>query len=175
MPNDLLLIQHPIFELSLVQTNNFACNEGPPADATGHGEKHLMLAKIYVLAEKFHDTRCQNSLIDTVIEIGCLRSSRKPQQAWYFTGPEVDIIYEGTREGDPLRRLVVDTHVKIGIGKWVAGHEIKNVEFLAELCSRMLDERAKERRSSMKSFEAVLDESRSYRKHERGKSCAKTA
>jgi hypothetical protein len=58
---------------------------------------------------------------------------------WYPTKQWVDQAYNGTPEGSPIRRLLVDMHMNHGREDWLDGK--KNVDFLADLAGCLLLDR----------------------------------
>jgi hypothetical protein len=59
------------------------------------------LARAYVLGEKPIDVKFKNAIIDTFVAVGTA-------MGYNPIGERVDILYEGTPEGSPARKLVVD-------------------------------------------------------------------
>jgi len=65
-------------------------------------------AGLYVLGEKLMDATFQDQVLETMAQ-GC------EAKVSYPTGKAINIIYDGTPEGSPARRLLIDFHV------WGAG------------------------------------------------------
>lgn len=82
------------------------------------GESHIepcfqMLVSLYVYGERFLNRRVQESVVREI-----LRLTLTPSESgdyWYPTREEVNIIYRGTPEGSPGRRLLVDLQVFMGL------------------------------------------------------------
>jgi hypothetical protein len=79
-----------------------------PETISNGGESTRMLCKLCVLAEKLDDVGTKNTVIDAL-----LCSLTKPQTDGniYLPGRvSVGIIYDGTPEGSPARRLMTDLY-----------------------------------------------------------------
>jgi hypothetical protein len=85
------------------------------------------VADLYVLGTRMLDMSMKKAALEEVVrlsEIIC---------PWSRT---VNIIYSGTCEGDPARRLMVDLYAKKARGHWLSlGY---NQTFLLELAQRLL-------------------------------------
>lgn len=78
---------------------------------------YCLLAHLYVSGERFLNRHIQVAVLK---EIHRLTLSADPKRnCWYPTGEEVNIIYRGTPEGSPARRLFVDLHVNMGAEEWM--------------------------------------------------------
>lgn len=64
------------------------------------------LLHLYILAEKLQDIEAKNAAITAVVEVAQVTSG---EGTWMAPGLSVaDIVYEGTPEGSPLRRLLIE-------------------------------------------------------------------
>ena len=100
-------------------------------------EEAALLARLYVLGEKYHDDKFKNAIIDTIIAVA-QPSVHEVKTRWFLTGPEIDIIYRGTCKGSPIRKLMVDMHFQAGKKEWITESSINNKDFLEELCAHLL-------------------------------------
>lgn len=105
-------------------------------------EEHTKLAKLYVLAEKLQDGEAKRTVLQTFLlssRVGGLFS--KP----YALGPElVHIVYEGTPQGSPMRRLIVDLYTYRAEKTWITKHAEEwewPADFYKELALNLLDKR----------------------------------
>lgn len=109
-----------------------------PSEEQGEVEKVMefsLLIGSFLFGEKVQNGDFKDAVIDALIH-----SVSKPDNKGnrrYPTEGTVDRAYQGTPEGSPLRRLLLDMHIIHGHGKWVEGQT--NVEFLAALAGRLLD------------------------------------
>jgi hypothetical protein len=78
----------------------------------------VQLARAYVLGEKLIDAKFKNAIIDTFVAVGA-KTRYNP------IGECVDILYEGTPEGSPARKMVVDACRRYAHGSlnWMEGFE----------------------------------------------------
>jgi hypothetical protein len=76
-------------------------------------------AEMYVLGEVLMDNAFQNAVLGTMIR-------RVEAKHHYPIGEEIDIIYNGTNEGSPARRLLVDYYVWGAGSSWVKGYDMAN-------------------------------------------------
>jgi hypothetical protein len=96
------------FELYLHCVYNQEINLDPYSllkDYVGH-EARLELAKLYVFAERIQDIRAKNTAIKAFLKSVWGRGS-----SWYHPAvASVQVIYDGTAEGSPMHRLLVDIY-----------------------------------------------------------------
>jgi hypothetical protein len=71
-----------------------------------------MLLKMYCLAEKLIDTRCQNNIINAVVQITRM-DNRFPSYI------NVKVLYDGTPRDSPACKLVVDMYLRSGDTSWL--------------------------------------------------------
>ena len=126
---------------------HFACADTLPylitdldksADPAAHVEQYTPLAKLYCVGQKYQMPGFKNAIADAIItksEIADLSGKR-----WYPEALAVDIIYRGTPEKSPAKRLMVD----LLIGR-VSGSQLDTgeypAEFVKDLAKRLLTER----------------------------------
>jgi hypothetical protein len=88
---------------------------------------YLSLVDLYVLGVKLLNKSIKNAILKEIIRISAT------------VCPGIDIVndlYEGTHEGDPARRLMVDTYVNNARATWIT--PAPNGTFLLELSQRLL-------------------------------------
>lgn len=76
-----------------------------------------LLAELYVLGERMLDDAVRTAVTKKIVRLTTLvcRDSR-----YHYPSKEAaNIIYRGTTEGSPARRLMVDVHVRFGTHKWL--------------------------------------------------------
>lgn len=76
-----------------------------------------LLCSLFVSGERFMNRRLQNDLVKEILRLTCLPDRQRLH--WYPTGEDVNIIYRGTPQGSPGRRLMVDLHVIMGTKDWM--------------------------------------------------------
>lgn len=97
--------------------------------------EYYTLAYLYVFGEKCCDITFKNAVIDAFVR----RTKKKiDNKVWFPAGGVVDIIYEGTPTSSPLRRLMIDGHLRRGHAGWVDDPtEALNKDFLRDLIRAM--------------------------------------
>jgi hypothetical protein len=85
------------------------------------------LARAYVLGEKLIDAKFKNAIIDTFVAVGAAMGDNP-------IGECVNILYEGTLEGSPARKMVVDACGRYAHDSqdWIEGFEKCPKEFLID-------------------------------------------
>lgn len=78
---------------------------------------YRLLAQLYVSGERFLNRRIQTAVIKEIFRLTLKHDSKRV--CWYPTGEVVNIIYRGTPEGSPARRLLVDLHANMGTKEWM--------------------------------------------------------
>lgn len=121
-----------------------------------------LLIKAFVFGEKIQDGRFRDAAIDCLI--ACLNSKDENRYKWFPTEQGIDMVYEGTPPGSPLRRLMVDMHVYYGEESWFDGET--NTEFLVELARDLLNVR-----QELDLNEPACGTSCSYHHHSHDKYC----
>lgn len=106
-----------------------------PMCDTFTGDEYLSLAHLYFVGERFqnqtlkHFTLKEIKRISTLVDIDATTT---------FPGPEdIDVIYKGTSEGDPARRLMVDLIAENGSGLWLTPE--CNQTFILDLARKLLN------------------------------------
>lgn len=75
---------------------------------------YIALANLYVFGERILNPTIQNTIVDHLISFTAMLNRCNPSHS-YYPGPRtVDILYEGTPEGSPVRRLLVDMYSRHG-------------------------------------------------------------
>lgn len=103
------------------------------------------LGELYVLGEHLIDTAFQDAVISVLV--GLTRKKDQDDVNYYPGFSTVNIIYEGTTDKSPARRLLVDLHVRHGNENWIKDHCVKNGsdcfnhEFLTDLSQALLKDR----------------------------------
>lgn len=153
--------------VDLMQTGKIACivtDEGPDHL---HEKETMLLARLYVLGEKYQDVHFKYSAIDAMVA-----KHHDPEEkggsGWSPSGPDVDVIYRGTCADSPVRKLMVDMHMQAGWGNWIRENGIHNLEFMKDLCAAMLDSRHEERVAGNLEYKGI-GQSVSYHEEVEGK------
>jgi hypothetical protein len=126
----------------LLYTNEFPPNcafedEDLQTDDT-IGKVYNSLGKLYVLCEKLLDRVSQKMAFDRITRQGEISTEDGMLQ---FPGPTcINIIYEGTMEGDEARVMVVNMYTKHGQSAWLPKDEedCYPKTFLYDLCRSTL-------------------------------------
>lgn len=147
------------------QTGKIA-SKAPDADTSSevatHVEEHTLLAKLYVPGEQYQDNNFKNAIVDAFIAKGA--NCDENERRWHPTSSTVDIPYQGTCAGSPVRRLMVETHVACGRREWMADEvEAHNKEFLRDLCMMFY--------AKQEGTKIEVRPNCSYHDHEGGKRC----
>jgi hypothetical protein len=82
-----------------------------------YDEFYELLAKLYVLGERFLDECIRAGVLKEIIRLSGL--SDKDGKAYDPAGESANIIYRGTTAGSPARRLMVDIHLVHGTSEWL--------------------------------------------------------
>lgn len=98
--------------------------------------EYSLLIDAFVFGEKIQDGPFKDASIDALIHL--VDTPDKDGWKWYPTG-RVDFAYQGTPEGSPLRKLLVDMHMFHGNGEWLSSQ--KNADYMRELGKRLLNDR----------------------------------
>jgi hypothetical protein len=107
-----------------------------PKEENRVGKEFDLLVGGFIFGEKIQDGDFKDVIIDALIK--CISTPDEGGTRWYPTKAWVDRAYEGTPEGSPLRKLLLDMHTFHGNSKWLDG--TKSVEFLTDLAGRLLDD-----------------------------------
>jgi hypothetical protein len=102
------------------------------------GNGTIELSKAYVLGEKLIDPNFQNAVLDRIVQRTKGPEGRAP-------GPTaVSIIYDGTPEGSPARRLMVDFCSYCANGQWMNIERLSRhvpAEFMDDLVAALVAKR----------------------------------
>lgn len=109
---------------------NYAYSQKLPTDritavaSTGFPEgTWTTLANIYVLGERMIDQSVQHAVIKEFVRLPKLScEANKNKKSWPPNAEAIGLIYDGTTEGSPARRLMVDYHVARGYESWLGSH-----------------------------------------------------
>lgn len=110
--------------------------EGEIEDKPTYSEA-LLLVEGFIFGDKVQDGDFKDAIVDAMI--ASINTTGKDDKHWYPSGPAVDRAYEGTPEGSPLRKLMVDIHVNHGGREWLEG--VTNVEFVKDLAEDLYIDR----------------------------------
>jgi hypothetical protein len=138
MPED----DHDVFNIYLhwLLLGTFPCKD---PDTASDPKGFIMLAKIYCLAEKLIDPRCQNAVLDTMVL--CHQKER-----WCPAQTTATTIYEGTPRGSPARKLLVDMHLLRGRKDFLFDEPAhNNHEFLYDLAVAFLNQKSGDKRPEL--------------------------
>ena len=101
---------------------------------------HLRIANTYVLAERFMDSQTKNNIVYGLVEF--YNSEAKKGRWAPFHPAAAAVVYEGTPEGSPMRRVVVDHWLALDSKGW--GEEVMEQmpkEFFVEMTKVMAEKR----------------------------------
>lgn len=107
----------------------------PPCEA----EIWHLLAKMYILGEKVIASVFQDRVLDAIAATfndKCINPTWGRQRlSRYYPHPDkVNVIYDGTPQDSPLRRLMLDKHAIMDETKWIHHNpDAINHEFLVDL------------------------------------------
>lgn len=96
-----------------------------------------LLVEAFIFGEMVQDGRFKDVVIDSLI--ASINTPGKEGKRWYPSGPMVDRAYEGTPEGSPLRKLMVDIYAHHGNRHRLDGS--KDIEFLKDLAGELYVDR----------------------------------
>jgi hypothetical protein len=94
-----------------------------------------MLASLYVCGERFLNRPLQSAIIKQSLRLFTI--AEKNQTFWAPTDYSVNIIYRGTPEGSPDRRLLVDLQVVMGHKGWL--DRKLDLEFVTDVAKAYCD------------------------------------
>jgi hypothetical protein len=96
-----------------------------------------LLVEGFIFGERVQDGSFRDAVIDAMIV--SINTTGKDDKHRYPSGPVVDRAYEGTPEGSPLRKLMVDIHVNHGSREWLEG--VTNIDFVKDLAEALYIDR----------------------------------
>jgi hypothetical protein len=122
-------------------TGTLAAKPDPIPPQYRGGLEYLRLTKLYVLAEKLQDiTQLKNSIIKNILDIS--KAIREDRGHHCPGQPCISVVYNGTPEGSPARRLLVDFWTYRAQGDWIAKSNSPLPEdFVHDLCANALNNR----------------------------------
>lgn len=129
----------------LLYTDNIAVSSFRISDVpNGLQGERLVLAKLYVLAEKLQDTKTKRKALSAVYA-SCQAKAGMQKQSLDINF--VQMIYEGTPSGSMARKLTVDHFVDRSTGDPFKASDLATgptwpAEFMQELLTIVLDKRA---------------------------------
>ena len=119
---------------------------------------YVLLAKLYVLGERPMDNKLQNRVIDAIA--ATTREFQPDGKRYHPAGEAINIIYEGTLESSPVRRMLADLWHQRGKATWLRGATVKpNATFLEDVLTKFLG-------SGQRSDSAMNGVPRAYYKEE---------
>jgi hypothetical protein len=103
------------------------------------GREYVSLSKLYVLAKKLMDDEAR----DTVLAAMASRSVEEAYDGQLYFPPDylARTIYDGTVEGDPTRKLLVDLYTQFGTENSIAPVEELPKDFLYDMTRSLLGQR----------------------------------
>jgi hypothetical protein len=100
-----------------------------PAAKTLAGTNATNLARLYVFGGRLMDDVIRKAVFDEIIRIS--------QVTMVYPGqPTVSIVYEGTPEGDPARKMLVNMYASVASRDWIS--TVYNPVFLFDLAQELL-------------------------------------
>nr|POE98803.1 hypothetical protein CFP56_75354 [Quercus suber] len=94
------------------------------------------LAYLYVFGEKYQDSKLKDAVIDAMVDMS--QRGNGSGDGWHATGNAIDIIYRGTMQGSPMRRLLIQQHLQIGHRSWLQPNTTNNADFLLDISATLL-------------------------------------
>ena len=131
-----------------------------PEGYKGH-EERLNLSHLFVLAEKLQDTAAKNEIVKAMAESSGIL--REDECYWYPNLGAIEIIYSGTTESSPIRKLMVDMYVHNLRSSWKS-HGAP-AEFPEDVTVELLKHRETCRPDTTRgryNVEAYLEENKGY-------------
>ncbi|KAK5175871.1 uncharacterized protein LTR77_001011 [Saxophila tyrrhenica] len=126
LPETVELYQHFVYRGDIAP-NSFG--DGPKDSS-----EYQLLARAYILGERFFDAPFKDAIIDSIIH--------KLRTSGVFDTRLTNLIYANVPVGSQLKRLLVDIYTFAGSREWLneeaVGEEI-NSEFVLELSKRQMD------------------------------------
>lgn len=126
-PKDFLLYVHLLYTTKL---------------ATKGSDEWLALCRLYALAEYLLDYWAKNRVIDgmhTYLTKILPKELKLESPSELFSAEAVQVVYDGTPEGSPVRRLITDLYAIHGRDIWLKNaKEEFPTEFLYEIALKML-------------------------------------
>ncbi|KAF2661610.1 hypothetical protein K491DRAFT_687382 [Lophiostoma macrostomum CBS 122681] len=98
-------------------------------------EGHHTLAYAYILGERLLDASFKNAISDAYV---LYARGSPPARRMYPSNEDIRIIYEGTSESAPIRKLLVDIWTCRGKHEWIEADPDLPREFLVEVTKGLL-------------------------------------
>jgi len=105
-------------------------NDTHPTEPDTH---YHTLAYAYVLGERLLDRAFRNAIADVYV---LYARGNPPAKRYYPSNEEIRILYDGTRDGSPIRQLLVDIWYCRGKMEWID----KDAELPNEFCLSVMKE-----------------------------------
>ncbi|KAF2501382.1 hypothetical protein BU16DRAFT_435848, partial [Lophium mytilinum] len=90
----------------------------PIRDDESPDKEYLLLAKAFVLGEEVLDDGFKQFLIDAIIARSKVRVG-KGKKTYFPEAKVISVVYQGTPDGSPIRRLFVDFWTWIAHADWM--------------------------------------------------------
>jgi hypothetical protein len=116
--------------------DEYAFREPSKAERAAVRNEYAKMAKLYVLAAYLLDFELLNALIDAM---ACAAHAvRADGQTWFPERDTINIVFDGTIDGDRMRELLITLMVDFGTSKWLkkGRHGMFHEDFLYD-CLRL--------------------------------------
>jgi hypothetical protein len=97
------------------------------------------LAKLYVLGERALDKCIRNAVVSEIVRISATPDENG--RSGFMHTAASNVIFDGTPDGSPIRKLIVDTYVSRGNESWLqsdADHHALILEFARALLEKVI-------------------------------------
>jgi hypothetical protein len=121
--------------ISYTYSKDLSTKSNPHNEQSDFDHSYQLLATLYVYGERFINPSIQKAVIKEIfrlIDVEDISGS-----SWAPSGDEVNIIYRGTPENSPARRLMIDLHLSRGHKGWI--REKLEPAFLVDLAKAFYD------------------------------------
>lgn len=108
--------------------------DGPGADSSSI-DGNPILAYAYVLGERLMDIDFKNSIVNAYV---LFARGTPPEKRAYPSNEEIRILYDGTPEGAPIRKLLIDIWCCRGKHDWLEGDADLPQDFLIQVTKGLL-------------------------------------
>jgi hypothetical protein len=123
--------------MSFTYSKDLSTKSIPYNEQSDFDHSYQLLATLYVYGERFINPTIQKAVIKEIfrlIDVEDISGS-----SWAPSADEVNIIYRGTLENSPARRLMIDLHLSRGHKGWIC--EKLEPAFLVDLAKAFYDRR----------------------------------
>lgn len=110
-------------------------NSITPNDSLLENEGYATLAHAYILGERLMDALFKNAICDAYV---LYARGSPPAKRLYPTNEDIRLLYEGTNEKSPIRRLLVDIWCCRGRYEWIEHDDDLPKDFLIEVTKALL-------------------------------------